>query len=559
MGNEAMTHQRNALGSGNSLNTGSSRRQFLRGLGIAASLAATGIPFQVQAAEDGRLLRLTGTVGDPDPHRATDIPGSILMFNLYDFLVRPAQGGQILPALAESWSTSEDGRAYTFALRNDVVFHDGAKLTAADVVFSLNRIKTMKRGFSALFDFVESVESSGDYEVVFRLREPYSPFLSSLTRLAIVNSALIRANLADGQYGDMKDYGQAFLGQADAGSGPYTLAQHNPQQETVLNLYPSYHLKLAEDVPSEVRTLYSIDPATVRTIASRGELELTRVSLPPEILASLARLDGVKLGQDRGTDMMQFKLNMMKAPTDDLEFRRAVSLGFNYEALYSLLDIAGVSSGIPARGPIPQGAMGYSQDVPIMKRDLDGAKAALARSKYAGDGAPPLTVLWASEFAQVQKYALLFQSSMAEVGIKVELSPAPWAQYQKMITTAETTPNVCMLYVGLTTPDIDSLFWPTYHSSAAGTYNSMQWLQSPEIDEALERGREILDPTARTKHYQELAKKISDLYPAIFAYDRINVVAMNKRLKAPALEDLNQSIPVWGGNYQFRMMDISRA
>src|SRR5262249_23974578 len=140
--------------------------------------------------------------------------------------------------------------------------------------------------------------------------------------------------------------------------------------------------------PATVHLRFGLDPATVRNLLGRKELELTRVTLPPEVLLSASRLPGVKLAQDPNSAQFHFKLNPPRAPFDDIDFRKVVLLGYDYEPHHPLLNAAGVSPGFPARGPIPQGVLGYDPDKPVPKGDLEAAKAALAKSKYKPDQIP---------------------------------------------------------------------------------------------------------------------------------------------------------------------------
>jgi peptide/nickel transport system substrate-binding protein len=538
-----------------------SRRDALSQLSAAGFALGVGMQPDALFAQGGeaRVLRVTeSTLGDADPHRPTDVPGSILMLNLYDFLVAPPRGGgSVTPALARSWTVSDDGLTYTFTLRDGLVFHDGSPLTAEDVVFSLNRIKAIKRGFAPLFANVESAEAANPTTVKFKLSSPSAPFVANLVRLAIVNKKLVMANKAPGDFGEFGDYGQAYMTRNDAGSGPYMLVRHEAQQETAMKLNEKHFSAPSAKTPSMVHLRFGFDPATVRNLLARQDLELTRVTLPPEVLLSASRLPGIKLAQDRNSAQFHFKLNTTRAPMDDIEFRKAVVLGFDYEAHHKLLNAAGVASGFPARGPIPQGILGYDPDKPIPKRDIAAAKAALAKSKYKPDQIP-LSLMYTREFAQVEKYSLLFQKSMADLGIKVEIEPAPWAQYQQRITKPETTSHVNGIYVGLTTPDIDSMYYPSYHSSAGGTYFSMQWLKDKDIDAALDKGRTILDPKAREAHYRALAETISNLYCAIYCYEQVNVVAHQSYVWAPFIENMQNAVPIFGGNFQFAAMEIRK-
>ena len=162
------------------------------------------------------VLRVAeSTLGEADPQKPTDFPGAILMVNLYDYLVFPKPGGGLEPSLAKSWTISPDGLTYTFVLRDDVSFHDGTKFSAKDVVFTVKRMQTLKRGVAFLFASVKNVEAVDPTTVKFELSQPFSPFVAALARLAILNSDLVTKNFKpEGNFGENGDYGQAFLSSA---------------------------------------------------------------------------------------------------------------------------------------------------------------------------------------------------------------------------------------------------------------------------------------------------------------------------------------------------------
>ena len=163
---------------------------------LIAATSLTGIAvIAASPAAAETVLRLDEVaVGELDPAKATDYADSILMFNVYDTLVLSKQGGAgVVPHLAESWET--DGKTYTFKLRTDVKFQSGNPLTADDVVFSLDRMKAIGQGLSYLFANVEKAEAVDAGTVKFTLSSPYSPFVSALLRLPIVDKKLVMENL----------------------------------------------------------------------------------------------------------------------------------------------------------------------------------------------------------------------------------------------------------------------------------------------------------------------------------------------------------------------------
>ncbi|MYH57454.1 MAG: ABC transporter substrate-binding protein, partial [Boseongicola sp. SB0675_bin_26] len=301
----------------------------------------------------GGTLRLDEVaVGELDPAKASDYADSILMFNVYDTLVLPVQGGPgHAPHLAESWES--EGNSFTFTLRSDVNFQSGNPLTAEDVVFSVERMKALGAGLSYLLGVVESAEAIDSSTVRFNLSSSYAPFVASLVRLPIVDKKLVMENL-----GEMGDWGQAFLSANGAGTGAYRVVSHNPQEETVMERNGDYFLDVAEAAPDTVRLRYGLEASTVRTLIAQGEHDISSQWLPPEVMGALAK-EGAQLFTESGTGAFYLKMNTTKPPLDDVNCRRALSAAFDYQTAIRMIAITeNVSAGSPSTGAIPVGMFG---------------------------------------------------------------------------------------------------------------------------------------------------------------------------------------------------------
>ncbi|HHZ09878.1 MAG TPA: ABC transporter substrate-binding protein [Rhizobiales bacterium] len=491
-------------------------------------------------------------VGELDPAKATDYADSVLMFNVYDTLVLAAQGsGGVVPHLAESWET--DGTTYTFELRGDVKFQSGNPLTAEDVVFSLDRMKALGQGLSYLFAGVKGAEAVDGSTVRFTLSAPYSPFLSALLRLPIVDKKLVMANLGEGD-GEMKDWGQAFLSTNGAGTGAYKVVSHNPQQETVLAKNPDYFLGVPAKAPDVVRYRYGLEAATVRTLIAQGEHDISSQWLPPEVLKSLAA-EGAQLLTESGGAGFYIKMNTAKPPFDDLNCRLAVANAFDYDAAIKMVAITDtVSQGSPASGPLPVGMLGSLPASEAYKRDLDAARKYLSECRYKDF---TVELSWIGEVPLEERFALLMQANFAEIGIKSEVKKVPWALFTEMVTKPENTPNISQVFVNAVTGDPDTLIYGMYHSSAAGTWQSPEYLKDSKVDELLDKGRTVTSQEERAAAYTEVSKRLRELQPSIYAYDQTGVFAASKRVSVPALSDPSKGFSLNGMGFSFRLMEMN--
>lgn len=519
-------------------------------LGAASVLALLAGP-----ALAGGILRLDEVpVGELDPAKATDYADGILMFNVYDTLVIAKQGAPGLdPDLATEWSV--DGNSYTFKLRTDVKFQSGNPLTADDVVFSLKRMQALGQGFSYLFTGVKDAVAVDANTVRFDLDTSYAPFLAAMQRLPIVDKTLVMQHLGDGD-GEMKDWGAAWLSNNGAGSGAYSVASHNPQQETVMMKNPAYFLPINAAAPDEVHLRYGLEAATVRAQITTGEDDITSQWLPPEVLKALSG-QGAQLLHEPGFGGFYVKLNTAKAPLDDVNCRLALVNAFDYDTAMKMVGItADISQGTPATGAIPVGMMGALPKDHAFKRDLDAAKAYLAKCAHKPADFK-LKISWIAEVPLEERFALLMQSNFKDIGIDSEIVKVPWALFTDQVTKVDTTPDISQVFVTAVTGDPDTLIYGMYHSAETATWQSPEHLNNPDVDKLLDAARTEADPAKRSDLYVQLNNLLVSLAPTIYAYDNQAVFAASNRVKAPTLSDDSKIFGLSGMGFTFRLMEMT--
>ncbi len=515
------------------------------------ALAAT--TFMSVPAFAERVLRLDEVaVGELDPALGSDYADSILAFNVYDTLVIPVQGGPgMAPHLAEKWEG--DGTSFSFTLRKDVKFTSGNAMTADDVVFSFNRMMALGQGNSFLFLDVEKAEAVDAHTVKFTLKAPYSPFISSLTRLPIIDKTLVMANLGTGD-GEMKDWGKAYLTSNSAGTGAYKVVSHDPQNETVMAKNPTYFLPIAAEAPDTVRLRYGLDPATVRTLISTGEHDISSQWLPPEVKTAIAA-GGGQLLTEGGTGGFYFKINTKKAPFDDINCRRAIVQAYDYTTGLRLVQVTGeIAEGKPASGAVPAGMMGAGS-TPIMQ-NLEGAKASLAACKYPASDFK-VQVSWIAEVPIEERFALLMQANLSQIGVQSEIVKQPWALFSEQVSKPENTPHISQLYVNSLTGDPDTLLYGMYHSKNAGTWQSPEHLSDADVDAALDTGRSAVADADRAAAYNKLNTRLNEVAATVYGYDSQAVFAASTRVKVPAMTDPAKAFGLDGMGFTFRLMEVA--
>lgn len=380
----------------------------------------------VVSAQDERVLVIghAESTDSLDPQRGYTQTTGIIRHVTYETLVTfpDTDASEILPMLATDWTISDDGLTYTFTLSPDAVFSDGSDVTAADVVFSINRLKNIQGNPSALAAPIASVTADDDDTVTITLTEVTPSFLASLANDAfgVVNSEVVIANGGtDAEDASSTDAAEDYLNSTSAGSGPYILESWEPQVETVLvrneNFYgdaPYFDRVIIINIP---------EPATQKVALESGEIDLA-LDLTSDQIAPLEGNPAISIYRGPGNIVHFLLMNAdpeVGGPMADPLVQRAVRLALDYEGYTALW--GGVQPGsIMFYG----NAYSFSPDQGV-QRDLDAARALLAEAGYP-DGFdisleyPTFTFQGVNMDTNAQK----IQADLAEVGINVTLAPA---------------------------------------------------------------------------------------------------------------------------------------
>jgi len=471
------------------------------------------------AMQQGRAKTIRCTVsGTPniDPGVGLDYGSSIALANLYDALVFPQEDGTVKPFLAERWETSPDALTYTFHLRKGVKFHGGNELTAADVAFSMQRLKTIGEGYAYLFtDSVKSVEALDPLTVKFALSRPFGPFVQTLVRFYILDKDAVMKNIEkNGKYGEMGDYGKGWLIAHDAGSGPYVAQELKQQGYLAAVRFADYWGGWDKDAPDSFKLIDTTEGATVRTMMGNRELEITDMWQSSENIQAMSKIPGVSIALYSRGSIQNMMMNTKKAPTDDPEFRKALSYLFDYKMIEAKI----FPGSRQARGCVSSSTPGYDPDV--AQYSLDPAKASeyIQKSKYAAKlDQYPVELLVNTDVADHEKVALSFQAEARKAGIKVNISKAPWISITDRVSTPETTPNMVCIDVPVHYNEAGSMLETRYHSKSVGTWEQAEWLQDKKIDAAIADALSTIDQNARFEKYRKIQKTIvNDICPTVW-------------------------------------------
>ena len=479
-------------------------------LATAALAIATALTAGAASAQNRITVNAVQIFGTIDPAKINDYTEYMAGVNLYEALTTLDGSGAIQPLLAESWTTSEDGLTWTFTLKEGATFQDGTPVEAKDVVWSVNRLLAINEGPSYLFEGVlqeGAVTEIDSRTVQFVLSQTYAPFLTTTPILFVVNSDLAAENAT----GD-DPWAQDYIANNSIGAGAFMLDSWERGATMTIKAYEGYHLGWDEDSIDEVRFVVTNEEATVKALAASGELSMSSDAQAQETYESIGALENYRIVEYPTATNFYFKLNNSRAPTDDINIRKAIAYATDYETIRDV-----ILPGEPLTGPMPPiFADAYPDDVPAPVFDLAKAQEYVNASRYAGQGPIDIEIMYVAGLAFEEEIGLLMKSILDTIGFNTILKPEPWNRMTELAGDVESTPAINQVFYGATYPSPDTYFFTQYHSRAAGTWASMEWVQNPEVDAMIDAARATSDVDAQNAIYKDLQRKLVEDQVGVF-------------------------------------------
>ncbi len=399
----------------------------------------------------------------------------LLQNNLYETLVRVDETGRLSPLLARSWSVSEDGRTFTFYLREGVRFHSGEPCDAWAVRQSFLRAMDPARGHvhPEYFQGIEEIEVVDHFIVRFVLKRPEASFL---TLLALGESVIVP---------DRDD-----LGQNPVGTGPFKFGHWARGYELRLVRNPEYW-DPARPKLSAVTFRFIPDPVAQLAALRAGDVDVL-VEVTPEIAASL-RNDPVLTVVSGPQELVQLiAINKTKSPFSDVRVRQALALAVDRTQLIELVAM-GFSS--PVGSHLAPGALYYADMTWVYPHDPAQARTLLAQAGYAEGFTTTMTL--PANYAFHVRTGEVLAAQLAQVGIRLNLELVDWPTWLERVYAQGDFDLTVIGHVGRVDPALTLLF---YGPDRPDYYFRRGW-ENSELNELLRRGAAIAVPEIRQSIY----------------------------------------------------------
>jgi peptide/nickel transport system substrate-binding protein len=426
---------------------------------------------------------------------------------------------RIVPDLATSWQPSPDGRTWTFHLRAGAKFHDGSPVNAAAVVYSFNRMLSLKCGAYSDFAEITRVTAVNPLTVRFRLAYPFSSFLASLTSLwgaDVVNPKVARrGKVAPG-------CGASYLDSHDAGSGPYMLVRWQHKQRLVLKAFPGYWGGWHGNHATTVIFTWPASSSTQRLELERGGIDGTN-NLTVRDFAAVQHESGIRAIERTAQTIRDIRINTTKGALQNRLVRQALNYAFDYQGV-----IRGVFAGHAAkmRGVGPTGLKNFVPAGHPYYFDLSKAQSLL---KQSGASAKSLnfTIAYLPDDTQAIQMAQIFQFDLAKIGVKTKLQGIPIATYGQVDQKPSTDPDI---WIGAWTMDYDDdaqMYYAYYYSAnVAPQGGNVMFYKDPVTDRLINQALRARDPRREYHFWQEALYRVYPAAPNIWTVQPDDMVAL---------------------------------
>lgn len=479
--------------------------------GTSSSTSQTTPKGSQAGADTAKYLIVNEEEPDTVDFQCTSIHYTIAT-NVFDRLVemKPNEEGvvTVVPSLAETWEESEDGKIYTFHLREGVTFSNGAALTSSDVLYSFTRLLThpdscnqdiaeIILGASALeageTDELQGFEMIDDLNFSITLEQPFEAFLACLS----MPGASIMDEDTTVEAGDRFGLDP----ECTIGTGPYILTEWKAGKGMVMVANDSCWDGAPKNAGVNLRFITSAEE--LRKLFEEGKLDI--LDLDDQGSAAEYFIHG-DIYQDRIQEVPQIgityiALNESVAPLDDVRVRKALQMSLDRDAL---LEVVYSGRGTVENGIFSHGLYGFNQDLPTIPYDLEKAKELLKEAGYEDGFELTFSVKSSSTQAEVTlaEHAV---DMWKDAGINVNLEIIDESDFMTKRKAGELS-----CYTATWTADYndpDNYIYTFFGSTENTKFRSLCYPNADVINRVRE-ARAITDPEARLKEYQDLEKTI---------------------------------------------------
>jgi peptide/nickel transport system substrate-binding protein len=445
----------------------------------------------------------------------------------FNGLVALDEHGDPVPELATSWSISDDGRVYTFSLRDDVTWHDGEPFTAEDVTFTFEEVllEFHARTQASMGSALETIEAPDEHTVVFTFAEPYAPLLQQLN---VTEAPIVPEHVYAGT-----DIQTNPANTAPVGTGPFVFAAYEEGAE----IRATANLDYFKDGPYLDELVMRIipDEGTQLLALESGEVDFVW-GVPGPDIARLEADPAIELGTTSSNPggsncIMTMSFNLDRPITGSPEVRRAIGHALDRQRFLEQVEFG---QGAVAEAPISSGIpWAHAADVELPAYDPEEAARLLDQAGWTeGDDGirsrdgERLTIDFL-HFPTFARYGELVRDQLGDIGIEVNLEALEPPVFAPTVFAEDDFDTNVISYCNGPDPEVGVR--RMYDSSLIGDvpFTNAAHYADDEVDRLLEEASRTVDRDQRTPLYADLQRIVAEDLPYVWLVETVGTRAWN--------------------------------
>ncbi len=445
-------------------------KKFIIGLFMVLAVSCGGKSESNQNKEIKTAIKVD--IDSVNPYKIVSTSTREIMYNVYEGLVMPKEDGTLRPAIAKEYSISEDGKTYSFIIRDDAYFHNGEAVSVNDVIFSIKTMKELK--YQKAFANIEKISSTENpFEVIITLKEIDSSFIYNL----------IAPIVSEKSYNDIDE--------VENGTGPYYIKNYQREHKLILNKFDKYYGEKA-----------NIDIVDMDIVPNQETAFLNFISQKYNFLAGI---DTKRLEDVKDKKIVTYPENML------------FIMGINNEK-FSLAFRKELVSSIDKKQIIEKATNNYAVELKGNSNGNDTNKSVTLEGLKLDLKIP-------SNYKIYIDTAQVIKEQLSKYGAEVNIIPQEFATWLKDVYTDR---NYDITLIGLSGKlDKDSVyrrFTSTYKRNFINYKNE-------EYDNLIKLAKNTVDINKREDLYKKAYDMLVNDYASAFIMDPMTAVAMDKNIK----------------------------
>ena len=465
---------------------------------------------------DELIFSTTADATTLDPHNTTDSQSDQVVWMVYNSLIRFDEQMNLVGDLATAWSVSDDGRTWTFSLREGVRFHDGSRFSAESVKLSFERVIDPAQNHKRLplFSMLESIDVIDEHTVAITTTYPFGAFEPTMAHVSAVIVNPVVAAAAGANFGK--------TAAATSGTGPYRVATWRKDLELVLERNDDY---FGEKGRTRRIVYRPIPEASARIVAlETGDVDVI-THIPPADLARLEASSTIDVVKKPSNGAQQFRFNHTKKPLDDPRVCQAISYAIDRKIIVDNL-VPGLA--LPSTSALTRIMRGYA-NLGEIPHDPVRARQLLAEAGYP-DGFD-ITISTTPRYNQGVELAEVVAAQLADVGIRATIDVVEWSTMVQLwggLKPEDNPQEIFIMGAGASTGDADWGLRPIF-MTAPTNENNYGYYSNAEFDEVIQAAMRETDQARRLELYRRAQEIVYLEDPgAVWLFDHYYIVAKRR-------------------------------